>query len=101
MRGAPARRANFNAKLAEAAKLIAEDYLRFVSSADWQDPEAVKAFAARQAAAKAALAHLELLQKLAGDPQEARESVERCRAMLVERAQEATRADGGDDPEQG
>jgi hypothetical protein len=96
-RGAPARDSRIGARLAEAAALVAEDYLRFLSSADWQDPEAAKVFAARQAAAKSALAHLELLQKLAGDPEEARESVARCRALLLEKAQEATRDDDGNE----
>lgn len=91
MRGArkrpPAARAA-NARLAEAATLIAEDYLRFMSS-DWEDQEAVRAFAARQAAAKAALAHLELLQKLAGDPEGARDSIAQVRQLLVQQAREA------------
>ncbi len=89
MRGAPARRPPADPRLAEAARLIAEDYLRFVSTGDWLDPEAAKAFAGRQAAAKAALAHLELLRKLAGDAEEPRE--EDARAQLMAEAREATR----------
>ena len=77
-----------HARLAAAAALIAEDYLRFL--AGWDDAEQVKAFAARQAAARAALAHLELLQKLAGDPEEARASIGQVRQMLIEQAREAT-----------
>ncbi len=53
----------------------------------------MKAFAARQAAAKAALSHLELLQKLAGDPEEARGAVARVRAALVAEAREAVAGD--------
>ncbi len=86
------RRGAADTRLAEAARLIAEDYLRFLSS-DWTDAEAVKAFAARQAAAKAALSHLELLQKLAGDPEEARGAVARVRAALVAEAREAVAGD--------
>lgn len=90
MRGG-ARRPAADARLADAARLVAEDYLRFVASGEWLDPEAAKAFAARQAAAKAALAHLELLRRVAGGADDAREGLDR--AQLVAQAREAVRGD--------
>jgi hypothetical protein len=59
------------AQVAEATRGILDDYRRFLASAP-QDGEAgdSKAFAARHAAARSALAHLEQLLKLAGDNQD-------------------------------
>ncbi len=52
---------------AAVARLILDDYRRFLSDPD-ADP---KAFAARHAAGKAALAHLDQLMKMGGPGEEA------------------------------
>ena len=59
------RRPAFEAELKEMAALILADYRRFVLGGEAEEG-AAKAFGARHTAAKAALAHLELVAKLAG-----------------------------------
>ena len=73
---APKRRPRGDQDLPAAAKLILQDYQDFVAG-EADDGES-KLFAARHAAARAALAHLEQVLKLAGEAgtaEEAREVV--------------------------
>lgn len=55
----------FGIKLADTVSEVAADYLGFLRAGRGEEMEDAKAFAARHAAAKAALAHLEQLIKLA------------------------------------
>jgi hypothetical protein len=57
-------------QLAEAIQKVAQDYLRFLATASAGIDEDARSFAARHGAAKAALAHLEVLVKLAGETDE-------------------------------
>jgi hypothetical protein len=57
----------FDEKLLRIAEEVADDYLSFLARGD---EETAKAFAARQNAGKAALAHIEALLKLADNGEE-------------------------------
>ena len=63
------RNAPLDADLTEAARLVLEEYRSFLQGDTEED---AKAFGARHAAARAALAHLEHVLKLARDSGEAR-----------------------------
>jgi hypothetical protein len=63
------RNARLDADLTEAAQLVLEEYRSFLQGDTEED---AKAFGARHAAARAALAHLEHVLKLARDSGEAK-----------------------------
>ena len=90
-----------DADRAAVARLIVEDYRRFLSDPD-ADP---KAFAARHAACKAALAHLDQIMKTGGPGEEATagagEAVEddhlsAARAAMAKLGGEGADTDDGD-----
>jgi hypothetical protein len=93
----------FGIRLTETVAEVAADYLGFLRAARGAEPEDAKAFAARHAAAKAALAHLEQLIKLAAScDAEAAErlggseaSLAECRALMPE--EDATEEKGNDE----
>ena len=93
---APRRKPRGDADLPAAARLILRDYQDFV--ADAADDGESKIFAARHAAARAALAHLEQVLKLASDAgtaEEAREvaaSIAEWRARMPPEAEEEPEA---------
>jgi hypothetical protein len=75
----------FGIKLADTVSEVAADYLGFLRAGRGEEMEDAKAFAARHAAAKAALAHLEQLIKLAAScDAEAAERLCGCEASLAE-----------------
>jgi len=61
------RKPKIDTDVPAAVKLILDDYQAFLAGGPHAQDEGAKAFAARHAAARAALAHLEQLLKLAGD----------------------------------
>jgi len=54
-------------RLEDAVAEVAADYLAFLRAPRADEPEDAKSFAARHAAAKAALSHIEQIIKLAAD----------------------------------
>jgi hypothetical protein len=94
---APKRKPRGDADFPTAARLILQDYQDFVAGA--ADDGESKLFAARHAAARAALAHLEQVLKLASDAgtaEEAREvaaTITEWRARMPPEAQEEPEAD--------
>jgi hypothetical protein len=80
-----------------SARLILADYQAFLANGPHAPEDgATKAFAARHAAARGALAHLEQLLKLAGEDQQPKliaESLTEWRALMPPQAQEDTEAD--------
>ncbi|RYJ04444.1 MAG: hypothetical protein EON47_00330 [Acetobacteraceae bacterium] len=94
---APRRRPRGDQDLPTAAKLILRDYQDFIAGG--ADDGEAKLFAARHAAARAALAHLEQVLKLANDAgtaEEVREvaaSITEWRARMPPQAQEEPDAD--------
>jgi hypothetical protein len=91
------RKPKIDTDIPAAVKLILDDYQAFLAGGPHaQEDGATKAFAARHAAARAALAHLEQLLKLAGDdpPGEAvTESITKWRALMPPEAKEEPEAD--------
>jgi ClpP class serine protease len=94
------RKPRLDADLPLTAKLILEDYRAFVASGQHAPEDAVtKAFAARHAAARAALSHLEQLLKLvseAGTLEQAKEvaaSLSEWRALMPPETEEAAETD--------
>ncbi len=93
----------FGVKLADTVAEVAADYLGFLRAGRGEEMEDAKAFAARHAAAKAALAHLEQLIKLAAScDAEAAErlcgseaSLAEARALMPGEATTEETADGG------
>jgi hypothetical protein len=72
-------------KLADAVAEVTADYLGFLRASRTQEPEDAKAFAARHAAAKAALAHIEQILKLAsGSEEEAADLVTETQSLLTQ-----------------
>jgi hypothetical protein len=61
------RRAPLDAEMQEVAALILADYRHFLFGGQQMEDGVAKAFSARHTAGRAALAHLELALKLAGD----------------------------------
>ena len=94
---APKRKPRGDADLPAAARLILQDYQDFVAGG--ADDSESKLFAARHAAARAALAHLEQVLKLASDAgsaEEAREvaaTIAEWRTRMPPEAQEEPEAD--------
>lgn len=60
-------------RLEDAVAEVTADYLAFLRAPRPEEPEDAKAFAARHAAAKTALSHIEQIIKLAETPAEATE----------------------------
>ena len=81
---APKRRPRGDADLPAAARLILQDYQDFVAGP--ADDAESKLFAARHAAARAALAHLEQVLKLASDAGTAEEAREVAASIAEWRA---------------
>jgi len=78
-----------NVKLADAVAEVTADYLGFLRASRTNEPEDAKAFAARHAAAKAALAHIEQILKLAsGSEEEAAERLTDAEALLTQARQQ-------------
>lgn len=61
-------------RLEDAVAEVTADYLAFLRSPRPDEPEDAKAFAARHAAAKTALSHIEQIIKLADAPADAAET---------------------------
>jgi hypothetical protein len=79
----------FNLRLAETVREVTADYVSFLRGPRGEEPEDAKAFGARHAAAKAALAHLEALIKLAAESDEAAaERLGGCERLLRETRRE-------------
>lgn len=76
------------ALLAGAEEEVARDYRRLLRAEP--DPEECRLFAARHAALKAALAHLEALRKLGGPAEGAARGAEEAAALLARAREEAT-----------
>lgn len=80
-----------------SARLILADYQAFLSNGlHALEDGATKAFAARHAAGRGALAHLEQLLKLAGEDQQPKliaDSLNEWRALMPPQAREETEAD--------
>ena len=91
------RRPRLETDVAVAAKLILDDYQGFLAAGlQLQDDAAVKAFAARHAAGKAALAHLEYLLKVVGveeKPTTIIDSLAQWRALMPPQATEEPDSD--------
>jgi hypothetical protein len=89
-------------QLAAAAQSILEDYRRFLAEGEAGDP---KAFAARHAAARSALAHLDQLMKLAGEAAEedaaATDCIDQARQALATLSDEESAPEGEPDGEAG
>jgi hypothetical protein len=76
-------------KLSDAVAEVTADYLGFLRASRTQEPEDAKTFAARHAAAKAALAHIEQILKLAsGSEEEAAERLTDAQALLAQARRE-------------
>lgn len=94
-----ALRAQISAQLEAAASRVIESYRTFMAD----EPEAgdARAFAAHHAACKAALAHLDLLMRLARalgiEPEAAEAGEEEARLLAEARAALATDEDSDDD----
>ena len=88
------------AQLAAAVQTILDDYRRFLAEGEAGDP---KAFAARHAAARSALAHLDQLMKFAGDTEEedsaATDCIAEARQALATLPDEERASDGEPDGE--
>lgn len=91
----------FNLRLAETVREVTADYVSFLRAPRGAEPEDAKAFAARHAAAKAALAHLEALIKLAAEcDEEAAVRMGGCERLLRETRREIEQ-EAGDDGDRG
>lgn len=96
------RTPGFPLRLAETVKEVTADYVAFLRAPRDAEPEDAKAFAARHAAAKAALAHLEALIKLAAEcDQTAAERMGGCEQLLRATRSEIEQEAGDDDEEGG
>lgn len=89
-------------KLSDAVAEVTADYLGFLRASRTNEPEDAKAFAARHAAAKAALAHIEQILKLAaGSEEEAAERLTESETLLTQArqqmGQDKTTEEGQDD----
>lgn len=62
------RKPSVTVRLEDAVAEVTADYLNFLRASRAEEPEDAKAFAARHAAAKAALSHIEQIIKLAETP---------------------------------
>ena len=88
----------FNLRLAETVREVTADYVAFLRGPRAAEPEDAKAFAARHAAAKAALAHLEALIKLAAEcDAAAAERMDSCERLLRETRREIGEEIGDED----
>lgn len=94
------RKPRLDIDLPLTAKLILEDYRAFVASGQHAPEDAAtKAFAARHAAARAALSHLEQLLKLVGDAggeehvRDVAASLSEWRALMPPETKEAAETD--------
>jgi hypothetical protein len=68
------RKPSLPVRLEDAVAEVTADYLAFLRSPRPDEPEDAKAFAARHAAAKTALSHIEQIIKLADTPVETTEA---------------------------
>lgn len=91
----------FNLRLAQTVREVTADYVSFLRGPRGEEPEDAKTFGARHAAAKAALAHLDALIKLAAEcDATTAERMDGCERLLRETRREIGE-EAGDDEEGG